>query len=414
MAIDLNNKKIAILGFGVEGQAVAEYLKKKNIPLAAILDQKENPNYLDNLSDYDVIFRSPGVPRNHPKLLAYPNQENIYSMTKLFFDLCPCPIISVTGTKGKTTTTSLIYEIIKASGKKTFLGGNIGKPLLEFVDDLDAESVAVVEMSSFQAQDLQKSPHVGVILNVTHDHLDDGTFRPASHTTQDEYLRAKAQMIANQGPEDFAVLHYELGEIFTKSGQGKKIIFKPEDAAGYETKLLGQHNLENISAAVHAAQAFGIPEGVIKQAVAEFKGVPQRLEVVAEKNGIKFVNDSASTNPDSTIAAIKAFDSNLVLIIGGSDKQLDYTDLCKLIIKSPHIKALVVIGQIQGLILSAVQGYKGQVLTGATNMQEIITQALSVTKPGDTILLSPAAASFGMFKHSKDRGQQFNDIVQSL
>lgn len=411
MAIDLKDKKIAILGYGVEGKAVEAYLLSKNILVSAILDQTSDPNYLDKLNDFDVLFRSPGVPRNHPKLLAFKNQENIYSQTKLFFDLCPCPIIAVTGTKGKTTTTSLIFEIVKTSGKNAFLGGNIGEPLFNFIDKLDVNSVAVIELSSFQCQDLHKSPHVGVILNVTHDHLDNGTYRPSSHSSLEEYMQAKAQLIANQTPDDFAILHPALSETFTKSGLGKKVIFNPEDVVGYETKLIGKHNFENIAAAVKACQVFGIDDETIKNAVAEFKGVAQRLELVAEKNGIKYVNDSSSTNPDSTAAAIDAFDSNIILIIGGSDKQLDYTELGKKIVESDHIKTLIIIGDIAPQISEAVSGFKGEILIGAQDMSQIMKQVRSVAKSGDVVLLSPAAASFGMFKNSKDRGQQFNEYV---
>jgi UDP-N-acetylmuramoylalanine--D-glutamate ligase len=423
--------KIAILGFGREGQATFEFFRRNGVPVTAVLDRAESLNsearsilddvpyvggegYMDNLTEYDFIFRSPGVPRMHPKLMALPDQGAIYSHVKLFFDLCPCPIIAVTGTKGKTTTTSLIYEIIKSAGKIACLGGNIGLPPLEFLDKLTPESVAVLELSSFQTMDLHKSPHIGVILTVTSDHLDDGSFRPSSHSTQEEYMQAKAQLIANQGPGDFAVLHPGLGDVFTGAGQGKKVFYDAAAAEAFETKLLGRHNLENIAAAASACSLFGVGDEVIRTAVANFSGVPQRLQVVAEKNGIKYVNDSASTNPDSTSAAIDAFDSGVILILGGSDKGLDYSDFGRKVIASPQIKALVVIGQVSPKILAAVNGFKGKVLTGAKDMGEIMEQANSLTSPGDTVLLSPAAASFDMFQNSKDRGYKFDEAVSKL
>lgn len=423
--IELNDKKIAILGFGKEGQATFEYLTKKGVPVAAILDSKEikdvsgvkvisGDSYLDNLDEYDLVFRSPGVPRMHPKLVAYKNQDAIFSHTKLFFELCPCPIIAVTGTKGKTTTTSLIHEIVKSSGKKVFLGGNIGEPPLNFIDQLTPDSIVALEVSSFQAQDLHKSPHVGVILNVTHDHLDDGTFRAASHVTNDEYLRAKAQLIANQTENDAAVLHPDLGDIFQKSGRGRKVIIQPDQFSDWERKIIGEHNLENIGAAVLACRELGVSNELIRQVVANFTGVPMRLQMVAQKNGISYINDSASTNPDSTIAAMGSFKENIILIVGGSDKALDYSEFGQAILNARNVKALVVIGDIAPKILEKVKGFQGQVLTGARNMQEIVGQANSIAQAGDVVLLSPAAASFGMFKNSTDRGQQFDEAVKSL
>ncbi len=429
MTIDeLKNLKVAILGFGKEGQATFNYLKKHDVNIAAVLDANEikeddtaklegvpkiiGANYLDNLNEFDIIFRSPGVPRLHPKLLAFKDQTMVYSQTKLFFDLCSAPIVAVTGTKGKTTTSSLIYEIISASGKKTFLGGNIGEPMLNFVDEANPDSIVVLEVSSFQAQDLHESPHVGVILNVTHDHLDDGTFRAASHQSDEEYLKAKAQLIANQTEDDFAILHPDLGEIFTKSGKGKKLILNPADAAAYKSKLLGNHNRENIGAAILACRSLGIDEESIQKGITNFSGVPQRLQVVTEIGGVTYVNDSASTNPDSTIAAIHSFEKGVILIVGGSEKGLDYSELGHQIASCSQVKAMVAIGQVAQKIISAAAGFQGQILTGAKDMSEIVAQARSLAELGDVVLLSPAAASFDMFLNSKDRGQQFDAEVE--
>jgi UDP-N-acetylmuramoylalanine--D-glutamate ligase len=337
----------------------------------------------------------------------------VYSHVKLFMDLCPCPAIAVTGTKGKTTTTTLIFEILKKAGLDVRLGGNIGTPPLDFVHELTPESVAVLELSSFQTIDLHKSPHVGVILTVTSDHLDDGSFRPSSHSSLAEYFQAKAQLIANQTPEDFAVLHPGLGEVFTEAGQGKKVFYDATAAESFERKLLGNHNLENIAAAAAACSVFGVDDESIRTAVAEFGGVPQRLQLVGERDGVKYVNDSASTNPDSTSAAIDSFASGVILIIGGFDKGLDYSGLGNKIKSSPQVKGLVVIGDLTPKILAAVNGFTGKALTGAKDMKEIVSQARSLSAPGDVVLLSPAAASFDMFKNSKDRGSQFDQEVQA-
>lgn len=433
MITQLTDKKIAILGFGKEGQATFDYLVNKGVKVSAVLDLNptQRPEqatridqsgavyiggegYMDSLNEYGMIFRSPGVPRLHPKLVAYADQSKIYSHIKLFFDLCPCPIIAVTGTKGKTTTATLINQILTDTGKKVFLGGNIGEPPLNFIDKLTSDFVVVLEVSSFQSQDLHASPNIGVILNVTHDHLDDGTFRAASHVTNEEYILAKAQLIANQKSSDVAVLHPDLDDRFLKSGQGKKLIFHPLDFADWNRKLIGDHNLENIAAAVLACREFGIEENVIKNTVASFTGVAQRLQVIAEKNGIKYVNDSASTNPDATIAAVNSFENGVILIAGGSDKGLDYTEFGQAIVVAAQVKALVLIGQITPQIIDSVKGFTGKILTGAANMAEILEQANSVAEKGDVVLLSPAAASFGMFANSKDRGIQFDECVNRL
>jgi UDP-N-acetylmuramoylalanine--D-glutamate ligase len=418
-------KRIAILGFGKEGQATFDYLSRHGVQISAILDQAAAPkfhvpegaryvggeSYLDGLDEFDFIFRSPGFPRTHPRLSSFPNQENIYSHMKLFLDLCPCIVVAVTGTKGKTTTAALIDHIMKCAGKRTFLGGNIGQPPLNFVDAVSADDVVVLEISSFQSQDLHRSPHIGVILNVTQDHLDDGTFRPASHASLQEYLEAKANLIKHQSPKDFAILHPALGGLFTGSGQGKKVVFDPASAASYQTRLLGSHNLENISAAVAAMQVLGQTEDVIRKGVAGFPGVAQRLQLVAEKRGVKYYNDSASTNPDSTIAAISSFSQPVILIVGGSEKGLDYTELGQKIVNSPHVRGLVLVGQVAPKILSAISGFKGEIRDGAHNMEEIVRQADSIAASGDVVLLSPAAASFDMFENSKDRGVQFDREV---
>ncbi|MBX4187510.1 MAG: UDP-N-acetylmuramoyl-L-alanine--D-glutamate ligase [Candidatus Doudnabacteria bacterium] len=423
----LGGKKIAILGFGKEGQATFEFLKQNRIFVNAVLDKEKptvevpanvelitGPGYLDGLSNFDYIFRSPGFPRMHPKLIEFSVQENILSHIKLFLRLCPCPVIAVTGTKGKTTTTSLIYEILKNSKEKVFLGGNMGVPPLGFLNELDKSSIVILELSSFQTIDLDNSPHVGVILAVTHDHLDDGTFKPSSHSTLGEYLQAKAQMIAKQNENDFAILHSGLNEIFKKSGMGKKIFFEPNDALLYKHKLLGKHNLENIAAAAKACSVVGVSEEAIKSGIQNFSGVAQRLQLVAKKNEIAFINDSASTNPDSTIAAVDSFDNNITLILGGSRKGLDYTELGEKIVSSKQVKDLVIIGEVTDEIGRACSGFQGRILTGAKNMKEIIDQALSLTEAGGTVLFSPAAASFDMFKNSKDRGNQFDQIVNSI
>lgn len=428
---DLRDKKIALVGLGREGMSTLRFLLSKGIKPVAALDQKLPENtvgeflkqskvelltgsgYLENLNGYDVLFRSPGVPRLHPKLLSFPIQENVYSLTKLFFDLCPAKIVGITGTKGKTTTSTLIHEIIKKSGGYSLLGGNVGEPALNLLDNLTPDAIAVLEMSSFQLQDLNKSPNIAVVLNVTHDHIDDKhSFKPATHDSYDEYMAAKQQILAHQTPEDFAVLSDALPEEWAKIGPAKKIIARAVDGAIYKSKLVGRHNNANISAAAAVAKLLGINQADLRDAIEDFEPVSHRLKIVSVNEGVTYVDDSASTDVDSSIAAIDSFDSNIVLILGGSDKSLDYNPLGEKIKSEGKVKAVVVVGQVTERILAALGGYKGKVLTGAKSMSEIVEQAKSAAESGDIILLSPAAASFDMFKDAKDRGDQFIKFVR--
>lgn len=419
----LKDKKIAILGLGTEGRSALQFLIAHGIsPRAAhdlssevspdtesLLDENNvvfisGQDYLDNLEQYDYLFRSPGVPRLSAELVAFPRQENILSVTKLFFQICPCPIIGVTGTKGKGTTSSLIQSILKAAGKDVYLGGNIGEPPLDFYSKLDSESLVVLELSSFQLQDLSVSPHIAVVLNITQDHLD-------HHRSVEEYRDAKLSIIKHQKPDDFAVVSDLLPDPISLVGLGKKIIFHQKDGDGYKTKLLGAHNKYNIAAAVKTVEILEIRPDIVREAVAEFEGLKHRLQVVSKRGGITFVNDSFSTNIDTTVAAIDSFQSPLVLILGGSDKGLDYVELGRKIVSSSHIKGIVLVGQVADKVEGVLSGYSGTVLKGASTMSEIITQALSISTQGDTVLLSPASASFGMFKNYKDRGDQFIKAV---
>ncbi len=403
------DKKVAIVGMGVNNQKLSDYFTKHNVNFTIIENWQKNSELVGKLDEFDVVFRTPGLP-----YLSWAIQQaqkkgvEISSQTKLFFDLCPAKIIGVTGTKGKGTTSTLIAKILEAGDYKVWLGGNIGVDPFEFLDFIHPDDLVVLELSSFQLQDLHKSPHVGVVLNITADHLDEsGTYEKSAHATLQEYFDAKLQIIAFQNENDFAVLSHELPEKVKSLGQGQKIIFNPSDVVDYEYHLYGKHNLENIAAAAAVGKIFKVDESKIRKTVAEFKGLPHRLQKVLEKDGITYVDDSISTNEDSTVAAIAAFRTGLILIVGGSDKGLNYQKLGDAVRNARNLKGMVVVGEETPKILKAVEGYKGNILQGAKNMSEIVAQARSMAKPGDTILLSPAAASFDMFKNYKDRAEQF-------
>jgi UDP-N-acetylmuramoylalanine--D-glutamate ligase len=409
MLENLQGKKIGIVGRGVNNQKLIEYLAKHGLKFVVVQDWKKNSDLTGKLNGFDVIFRTPGLPFLAPAIAeAKKAGVEIYSQTKLFFDLCRAPIVGVTGTKGKGTTSTLIAKILEAGGHKVYLAGNIGKDPFEFLDFLHPDDLVVLELSSFQLQDLHKSPHVAVVLNITADHLDEtGTYEKSAHGSLKEYFDAKIQILAHQTESDFAVLSAQLPHKAKGIGKGQKIIFDPKDVADYKFKLLGRHNLENIAAAVAVGKIFKVEERKMLKVVEEFEPLPHRLQKVLEKEGITYVDDSISTNEDSTIAAIAAFDTPIILILGGSSKGLDYLKLGAVIKRSSHIKAVVVVGQEAPKILRAIEGFEGKIFVDAKSMAEIVKYAESVAEKGDTIVLSPAAASFDMFKSYADRSEQF-------
>jgi UDP-N-acetylmuramoylalanine--D-glutamate ligase len=452
------NKKIGVLGLGVEGLEIAKFLVKNGASVW-ILDRRQKENidqdlvtkieklsgqfvcgkeYLENLTDYDIIFRSPGVRRLTPELLeAEKKGVTITSQTKLFFDLCPCPIIGVTGTKGKGTTSTLIYNMLKKAGMDAYLGGNIGLSPLTFLDALQPSSIVVLELSSFQLQDLTKSPHIGVMLMVTSEHLD-------HHATVEEYIDAKRNLLRFQTSDDFAIVNRDYpasnesdiltdGKLFYVSREREtnngcfalngKIIVKKNDNDDEiidisVIALPGRHNLENVCAAVMAARLANVGKKHIIEVLKTFTGLPYRLELVSEIDGVKYYNDSFSTTPETAIAAIEAFDRPKILILGGSSKGSDFTQLGKVIRESDSIKAIIGIGDewltIKDETGITTQNSKILLVEGAQDMKTIVKAASKIAKSGDVVLLTPACASFDMFRDYKDRGEQFRKEVLGL
>lgn len=451
--MDLRNKTIAVLGGGVEGVSSATFLAQKGAKVT-VLDEKETldaqtkelfakqnilfiggKKYADTLSVYDMIVRSPGVPLNLPGIEAAKQHGTVItSQTKLFFDLCPGRIIGVTGTKGKGTTSSLIYAMLKADGKDAYLGGNIGKAPFTFLDALTKDSWVVLELSSFQLEDAEKSPHIAVMLMVTSEHLAKDKWGTQNyHATLGDYVSAKRNILSHQTKDDFAILNrdypatnesdtYTEGKVFFVSREREvdegafvkdNIVWLRRD--GKDTKVLdcqdillpGKHNLENVCSAVVAATLSGASLDTIRAVLQIFKGLEHRLELVADINGVKFYDDSFSTTPETAIAAIEAFDSPEILILGGSTKQSDFTELGRVIRTKSNIKAIIGIGVEWERIKQAIGQSGIDYIEGAKSMQEVVLQAKEVAQSGDIVLLSPACASFDMFKNYKERGEQF-------
>lgn len=453
--------KIAIIGFGVEGHALSRYFGRKGHELTICDWQKKEksdfksakvhyrfgPHYLDNLQGFDMIFRSPGIPWLKPEFNAV--RGKLTSLTRYFFDKCPCSIVGVTGTKGKGTTSTLIYEMLKAGrpGKqngKIFLGGNIGSPPLDFLDELSPHDIVILELSSFQLQDLNKSPHVAVVLGITPDHFD-------HHKDFAEYSEAKKNIVRFQKKSDIAIINSdnETTMDFAKVAPAKILHFstqKPVDKGGFmkvgslilkndatgimigktcETGLIGVHNLNNILAAGLAAKELGAPVEAISKAIKSFKGLPHRLEFIREVRGARFYNDSASTNPDTAIAAIRAFKTPIILLLGGSDKNIDFGSLGEEIAKRLNVRTAVLMGETKSKLSSAIENAVRKARTrnvpgreleliSAGSYEEAFMVVKLIANPGDTVLLSPACASFDMFSSYKERGDIFRSFVMDI
>lgn len=442
--------KIAILGFDREGQATLRFLmrepefrdaeiwvldKKKDIEVPAGVRSRLGDEYLAGLDQFDMIVRTPGARIHLPEIQSViAHGTNVTSGTKLFFDRCPGRIVGITGTKGKGTTTTLTYEILKRGGKKAFIAGNIGKPALDILPDMDADSWAVLELSSFQLIDLTKSPHVGVALMVTSEHLD-------WHKNVEEYAAAKAAIVKFQSPDDYAVLaeDYPRSISYREMTRGKVFTFSRNhpvkrgtwaedgafwfsDDAGEKEKICdvaalqipGKHNWENASAAITVGKVLGVANADIAAAIKEFHGLEHRLEFVAELNGVRYYNDSYSTTPDAAMVAIEAFDAPKIMILGGSSKNSDFAALGKTISESKTVKAIIGIGVEWPRIKEHIHNPGVQIIEGCKTMPEIMLAARAAAAPGDVVILSPACASFGMFKSYTDRGEQFKAAVKTL
>lgn len=441
---------IAILGFGKEGQAALEYWGKaddgnhitvcdqnSSIVLPDNVTGKLGQAYLQGLDRFDLIVRSPHV---HPRDIAANNSPDILAKvvtgTEEFIRKCPAPIIGVTGTKGKGTTSSLITAIIREAGYKVHLGGNIGiAPVAMFKNNIQPEDWVVLELSSFQLYDLKASPKVAVCLMVVPEHLD-------WHADMEEYIASKQNLFLHQTEEDLTVynrgsrlsktvadvsagfkMSYEVPDLGQEPAERQGAYVSGQDIYMDEVRvcsvsdvaLLGRHNLENVCAAITATwDLIGQKPGVIQKAVSSFKGLEHRLELVRQINGISYYDDSFGTTPETAIVALAALPQPKVLILGGSDKGLPFGELAQAVVKS-NVRAVVQIG-ITGPAIANELGLLGftNIIDGGQTMASILQAASSVAQPGDAVLLSTGCASFGLFKDYIDRGDQFKTAVNNL
>ncbi|TWP17892.1 UDP-N-acetylmuramoyl-L-alanine--D-glutamate ligase [TM7 phylum sp. oral taxon 352] len=413
--------KIVIAGFGVEGQSNLRYFREK-FPEADFLvaDEREKVDNLpenvayqtgfSGLENADLIVRSPSLP---PKKIKTSGQ--IWSSTNEFFANCPATIIGVTGTKGKGTTCSFISSILRAAGKTVHLVGNIGVPALDILPKIEKNDIVVYELSSFQLWDLQKSPHVAVVLMIEPDHLN-------VHADFNDYLAAKANITKSQTADDYVV--YNSQNEFSSSiadaslAQKKEYPFVLSDDIISAIRLPGKHNVDNACAAILAVKLIlpNVSDDEIKKGISEFTGLPHRLKFVAEKYGVKYYDDSISTTPGSAIAALKAFVEPKILILGGSDKGADYSELAKEIARQ-NVRLVIINGANSDEIREVLREEKIDceiIQLDMATMKEVAKSIKNKAQSGDVVILSPAAASFDMFKSYSDRGEQFVAAVEEL
>jgi len=448
--MDLKNKRVLVVGLGRSGAAAAFFLQEHGSKVT-VSDtrseaqlQHEVAQLLDRgisieagrhgertFRDQDLIVVSPGVPPDQPQLqhartLGIP----VIGEVELAFRFLQGKVLAITGSNGKTTTTTLVGEILSKAGKKTLVGGNIGTPVISLAGKSSADSLVVLEVSSFQLETIEQfRPWIAAILNITPDHLD-------RHHTFEAYVAAKARIFENQTSADFGVLNADdaacvalekkvKGSLYWFSRKqpveqgaflkGEQIIFRqngkeqPVLSRG-DITLKGLHNLENVLAAVTMTMLAGCDPQQVRQAVSEFHAVEHRLELVNAVNGVTFYNDSKATNVDATIKALESFPGNIHIILGGKDKGSDYTVLVPLL--RERVKAAYLIGAAAEKIRSQIQG--STTLVSAGTLERAVHQAFEVAKPGDIVLLAPACASFDQFENYEQRGRIFKELVHGL
>ena len=451
MNMELKNKRVLVVGLGKSGIAAARFLKARGAQvtvsdirpagliseLPALLDAgimvETGSHGLLTFRRQDLIVVSPGVPSNTPELTTVRAMGiPIIGEMELGAQFLQGQIIAITGSNGKTTTTTLIGEILKASGKATLVGGNIGRPVVDMVAESTPESWSVLEVSSFQLETIQTfHPKIALVLNITPDHLD-------RHGSFEAYAAAKTRITENQTADDFLILNAEdeptklvaaktKAQIYwfsprrqVKQGafvHGESILFRAKEGGDVEPimpvaeiPLAGAHNVENVLAAVCAARLAGVDAQTIREAVAAFHAVEHRLEFVREVSGVRWFNDSKATNVDATAKAIEAFPGGIWLILGGKDKDSDYSTLSPLL--RARVKAVITIGSAAEKIESHLAGVVK--IERAGTMERAVAWARKEAKSGDVVLLAPACSSFDQFENYEHRGRVFKQLVNGL
>ena len=449
-------RKVAVIGLGVSNLPLLEYLYEKKAQVT-VFDERtmdEIPsetinkintyefsysfgkNCLEKLNGFNIIFRSPSCLPTRTELQKEAKRGAIVTTeVEMLMEMCPCKIVGVTGSDGKTTTTSLINAILKKAGYKTFLGGNIGAPLFTKLPEMEPNDIVVLELSSFQLMNMHISPDIAIITNITPNHLN-------IHKDYQEYIDAKKCIFKNQNEKGILILNYDndITRECAKESNGNVVFFssKVKLDNGFivdgdiikectdkvrkhilntdEVILRGNHNFQNIATALAATKTL-VDTDIAVQAIKEFKPVEHRIEFVKEIDGVKWYNDSASSSPTRTISGINAFKENIILIAGGYDKNLEYEPLAKPVVDK--VSTLILIGQTAEKIYDVVKNEsekenKKVNIYMCDTLEQTIEIAKKSAKKGDVVLFSPASASFDMFKNFADRGHKFKDLVNKI
>ena len=446
----LRGKRAAVLGVGVSNRPLIELLvdhgcavtardKKTDLgDFGAELEAKGvalrlGEDYLGDL-DEDVIFRTPGLRPDLPPIAAAVERGSVLtSEMEAFFDVCPCSMIAVTGSDGKTTTTTIIAELLRRAGRTVHLGGNIGHPLLSEAGNMAPSDLAVLELSSFQLMTMQKSPHIAVITNLSPNHLD-------VHKDYAEYIAAKENIFTHQSAQDVAVFNADNTDtvrcaqkapgrvrwfsrrkevadgaflrgsaVVVRDERGERVVMDTADI-----RLPGDHNVENYLAAIAAVDGL-VPDDVIRDFAREFGGVEHRIELFRERNGVRWYNDSIASSPSRTIAGLRSFPEKVILIAGGKDKGISYAPLGPVV--NDHVKLLILCGATAGVIRQAVEqadNYDGLEILEVADYPTAVKTADSRAQAGDVVILSPASTSFDRFANFMERGRVFKELVNAL
>src|SRR3989338_1279206 len=447
--MEIRNKNVLVVGLARSGVSAANLLCKLGAKVT-ITDEKRESELSENIrkltkgiylklgghngvdiANVDLVVISPGVPWD--SLFLNRIRENgirIISEVELAFKYIKAPLIAVTGTNGKTTTTTLIGEMLKKDDRNVFVGGNIGNPMCEEVLNGSSSELILSEISTFQMEGIETfKPHISVILNITPDHMD-------RHKSMAEYIALKKRVFINQNTRDYTVFNMDdkITAALSNEGKGERIFFsriREVDNGAFvrgnniifrrnrkeeivstlkDLKIIGVHNIENTLASVAVGGICDIPPRLMREVISEFSGIPHRMEFVREIEGIKFINDSKGTNVGATIKSIESFNEPIILIAGGKDKGSDYLPLKPLI--EDRVKFLIQIDEAKKKMASVMNGFRN--ILNAESFEEAVNEAFDKAEKGDVVLLSPACASFDMFRDYEDRGEQFRKIVESI
>lgn len=451
----LKGQRVAVVGIGVSNTPLIQLLVRAGVKVTACdkrtreqfdgqaaaleslgVELHLGPDYLDGLRNYPVIFRTPGLRPDVPQLLdAKEHGSVITSEMEVFFQVCPCRILAVTGSDGKTTTTSIIAGLLKAAGYNTFVGGNIGRPLLADAGDMSPEDMVVVELSSFQLMTMDRSAEIAVVTNLAPNHLD-------VHTSMEEYVSAKQNIYRHQNAGGLVVLNYDnditrsfaddaVGEVtfFSRKERLEQGVYVHDGAIWVSDEhgprrvlplldilLPGDHNVENYMAAIGAVNGL-VPDEVIRAFAASFQGVEHRIELVRTLREVRYYNDSIASSPSRTIAGLRCFPEKVILIAGGYDKHIPFDTLGPEIVA--HVKKLFLTGATASKIRAAVEAAPDYApgapeIVEIDDFKETVLAAHRAAEPGDVVILSPAGAAFDKFKNFMERGAFFKEIVNSL